>query len=83
MEDLDKVLRPKAPGARPHRRGRPRTVCDDSALARSPPKGLLGRQGTALGTSVWGIRGPREGVLLAQRGAEGSLGWGACVCAEL
>ncbi|XP_059588414.1 calmodulin-regulated spectrin-associated protein 3 isoform X3 [Alligator mississippiensis] len=42
MEDLDKVLRPKAPGARPHRRGRPRTVCDDSALARSPPKGLLG-----------------------------------------
>ncbi|XP_004865397.1 calmodulin-regulated spectrin-associated protein 3 isoform X2 [Heterocephalus glaber] len=48
MDDLDKVLRPRAPGAggpgRGGRRGpRPRSgCCDDSALARSPARGLLG-----------------------------------------
>ncbi|XP_068778928.1 calmodulin-regulated spectrin-associated protein 3 isoform X2 [Struthio camelus] len=43
MADLDKVLRQRAPSARALRRGRPRSVfCDDSALARSPAKGLLG-----------------------------------------
>ncbi|XP_006902726.1 PREDICTED: calmodulin-regulated spectrin-associated protein 3 isoform X2 [Elephantulus edwardii] len=48
MDDLDKVLRPCASGAgRPGRGGRkaprPRSgCCDDSALARSPARGLLG-----------------------------------------
>ncbi|XP_049732631.1 calmodulin-regulated spectrin-associated protein 3 isoform X4 [Elephas maximus indicus] len=48
MDDLDKVLRPWAAGAggpgRGRRRGpRPRSgCCDDSALARSPARGLLG-----------------------------------------
>ncbi|XP_028016230.1 calmodulin-regulated spectrin-associated protein 3 isoform X3 [Eptesicus fuscus] len=46
MDDLDKVLRPRASGGpgRGGRRGpRPRSgCCDDSALARSPARGLLG-----------------------------------------
>ncbi|XP_007951891.1 calmodulin-regulated spectrin-associated protein 3 [Orycteropus afer afer] len=48
MDDLDKVLRPWAAGtSRPGRGGRraprPRSgCCDDSALARSPARGLLG-----------------------------------------
>ncbi|XP_033054980.1 calmodulin-regulated spectrin-associated protein 3 isoform X5 [Trachypithecus francoisi] len=48
MDDLDKVLRPRAAGSggpgRGGRRGpRPRSgCCDDSALARSPARGLLG-----------------------------------------
>ncbi|XP_060037598.1 calmodulin-regulated spectrin-associated protein 3 isoform X2 [Erinaceus europaeus] len=48
MDDLDKVLRPRAVGtggpSRGGRRGpRPRSgCCDDSALARSPARGLLG-----------------------------------------
>ncbi|XP_006868915.1 PREDICTED: calmodulin-regulated spectrin-associated protein 3 isoform X2 [Chrysochloris asiatica] len=47
MDDLDKVLRPWAGAGRPNRGGRraprPRSgCCDDSALARSPARGLLG-----------------------------------------
>ncbi|XP_003803461.1 calmodulin-regulated spectrin-associated protein 3 isoform X2 [Otolemur garnettii] len=48
MDDLDKVLRPRAAGAGGPGRGgrrapRPRSgCCDDSALARSPARGLLG-----------------------------------------
>ncbi|XP_075392275.1 calmodulin-regulated spectrin-associated protein 3 isoform X1 [Tenrec ecaudatus] len=47
MDDLDKVLRPWAGAGRPSRGGRrgprPRSgCCDDSALARSPARGLLG-----------------------------------------
>ncbi|XP_054981015.1 calmodulin-regulated spectrin-associated protein 3 isoform X1 [Sorex araneus] len=45
MDDLDKVLRPRAAGqGRGGRRApRPRSgCCDDSALARSPARGLLG-----------------------------------------
>ncbi|XP_038234481.1 calmodulin-regulated spectrin-associated protein 3 isoform X1 [Dermochelys coriacea] len=43
MEDLDKVLRQKPTTVRALKKGRPKTVfCDDSALARSPVKGLLG-----------------------------------------
>ncbi|XP_074881375.1 calmodulin-regulated spectrin-associated protein 3 isoform X2 [Buteo buteo] len=49
MEELEKVLRPprgtprgsRGPPRGPPRGPRPR-CCDDSALARSPPKGLLG-----------------------------------------
>lgn len=44
MEDLDKVLRQKPTTVRALKKGRPKTVfCDDSALARSPVKGLLGK----------------------------------------
>lgn len=48
MDDLDKVLRPRAagsggPGRGGRRAPRPRSgCCDDSALARSPARGLLG-----------------------------------------
>lgn len=48
MDDLDKVLRPRAsgtggPGRGGRRATRPRSgCCDDSALARSPARGLLG-----------------------------------------
>uniref|UniRef100_A0A2K6B9M9 Calmodulin regulated spectrin associated protein family member 3 n=2 Tax=Macaca nemestrina TaxID=9545 RepID=A0A2K6B9M9_MACNE len=48
MDDLDKVLRPRAAGSGGPGRGgrkapRPRSgCCDDSALARSPARGLLG-----------------------------------------
>ncbi|XP_062965494.1 calmodulin-regulated spectrin-associated protein 3 isoform X2 [Cynocephalus volans] len=48
MDDLDKVLRPRAsgtggPGRGGRRAARPRSgCCDDSALARSPARGLLG-----------------------------------------
>ncbi|KAG8519259.1 Calmodulin-regulated spectrin-associated protein 3 [Galemys pyrenaicus] len=47
MDDLDKVLRPRASGSGAGRGGRraprPRSgCCDDSALARSPARGLLG-----------------------------------------
>lgn len=46
MEDLDKVLRPRGtggPGRGGRRAPRPRSgCCDDSALARSPARGLLG-----------------------------------------
>lgn len=48
MDDLEKVLRPRAVGAGGPGRGgrrapRPRSgCCDDSALARSPARGLLG-----------------------------------------
>ncbi|XP_042549632.1 calmodulin-regulated spectrin-associated protein 3 isoform X3 [Dipodomys spectabilis] len=48
MDDLDKVLRPRATGTGGQGRGgrrapRPRSgCCDDSALARSPARGLLG-----------------------------------------
>ncbi|XP_029424898.1 calmodulin-regulated spectrin-associated protein 3 isoform X3 [Nannospalax galili] len=48
MDDLDKVLRPRASGTGGPGRGgrrvtRPRSgCCDDSALARSPARGLLG-----------------------------------------
>ncbi|XP_026552025.1 calmodulin-regulated spectrin-associated protein 3 isoform X3 [Pseudonaja textilis] len=43
MDDLDKVLRQKPTTVRALKKGRPKTVfCDDSALARSPVKGLLG-----------------------------------------
>nr|KAF6479304.1 calmodulin regulated spectrin associated protein family member 3 [Molossus molossus] len=48
MDDLDKVLRPRAsgtggPGRGGRRAPRPRSGCyDDSALARSPARGLLG-----------------------------------------
>ncbi|XP_013364600.1 PREDICTED: calmodulin-regulated spectrin-associated protein 3 [Chinchilla lanigera] len=48
MDDLEKVLRPRAAGAGGPGRGgrrapRPRSgCCDDSALARSPARGLLG-----------------------------------------
>ncbi|XP_066134593.1 calmodulin-regulated spectrin-associated protein 3 isoform X9 [Saccopteryx bilineata] len=48
MDDLDKVLRPRAlgtggPGRGGRRASRPRSgCCDDSALARSPARGLLG-----------------------------------------
>lgn len=44
MEDLDKVLRQKPTTVRALKKGRPKTVfCDDSVLARSPVKGLLGK----------------------------------------
>ncbi|XP_032990733.1 calmodulin-regulated spectrin-associated protein 3 isoform X8 [Rhinolophus ferrumequinum] len=46
MDDLDKVLRPRGaggPGRGGRRAPRPRSgCCDDSALARSPARGLLG-----------------------------------------
>ncbi|XP_045403327.1 calmodulin-regulated spectrin-associated protein 3 isoform X2 [Lemur catta] len=48
MDDLDKVLRPRSagtggPGRGGRRAPRPRSgCCDDSALARSPARGLLG-----------------------------------------
>ncbi|XP_055285915.1 calmodulin-regulated spectrin-associated protein 3 isoform X1 [Moschus berezovskii] len=48
MDDLEKVLRPRAagsggPGRGGRRAPRPRSgCCDDSALARSPARGLLG-----------------------------------------
>lgn len=48
MEDLDKVLRQKPTTVRALKKGRPKTVfCDDSALARSPVKGLLGKSSAA------------------------------------
>lgn len=49
MDDLDKVLRPRAagtggPGRGGRRAPRPRSgCCDDSALARSPARSLLGK----------------------------------------
>lgn len=55
MDDLDKVLRPRAgvPGRGGRRGTRPRSgCCDDSALARSPARGLLGEM---LGWLGWGV----------------------------
>lgn len=49
MDNLDKVLRPRAagtggPGRGGRRAPRPRSgCCDDSALARSPARSLLGK----------------------------------------
>lgn len=65
MDDLDKVLRPRAtgtggPGRGGRRAPRPRSgCCDDSALARSPARGLLGEDPVGWGLSralseVWG-----------------------------
>lgn len=54
MDDLDKVLRPRAagtggPGRGGRRAPRPRSgCCDDSALARSPARGLLGKDPVGL-----------------------------------
>lgn len=61
MDDLDKVLRPRAAGAGGPGRGgrrapRPRSgCCDDSALARSPARGLLGKdRGGGVGLGAGG-----------------------------
>lgn len=59
MDDLDKVLRPRAagtggPGRGGRRAPRPRSgCCDDSALARSPARGLLGKDSVGLGRQGW------------------------------
>lgn len=58
MDDLDKVLRPRAsgtggPGRGGRRATRPRSgCCDDSALARSPARGLLGEDPERRGPMV-------------------------------
>lgn len=63
MDDLDKVLRPRAsgtggPGRGGRRATRPRSgCCDDSALARSPARGLLGEDPVGGAYPVAG-RGP-------------------------
>lgn len=58
MDDLDKVLRPRAsgtggPGRGGRRATRPRSgCCDDSALARSPARGLLGEDPVRRGPMI-------------------------------
>lgn len=63
MDDLDKVLRPRAsggPGRGGRRAPRPRSgCCDDSALARSPARGLLGEDPVGKGWIY--CRGPYVG----------------------
>lgn len=72
MDDLDKVLRPRAagtggPGRGGRRAPRPRSgCCDDSALARSPARGLLGEDPVG-----WGLPAPFQAGGAAQREAEG------------
>ncbi|KAB1259776.1 Calmodulin-regulated spectrin-associated protein 3 [Camelus dromedarius] len=71
MDDLDKVLRPRAAGSGGPGRGgrrppRPRSgCCDDSALARSPARGLLGEAPMRLGDFGWGLT--RHPPLLGSR----------------
>lgn len=67
MDDLDKVLRPRGaggPGRGGRRVPRPRSgCCDDSALARSPARGLLGEDsvGCGLPNTAWGGEGYTAG----------------------
>lgn len=81
MDDLDKVLRPRAmgsggPGRGGRRAPRPRSgCCDDSALARSTARGLLGEAPVG----VWGgrCRAHPQGRSMGSQGSRLPQGCGA------
>ena len=81
MDDLDKVLRPRAtgsggPGRGGRRAPRPRSgCCDDSALARSPARGLLGEAPVGM----WGgrCRVRPQGRSVGSQGSRLPQGFGA------
>lgn len=78
MDDLDKVLRPRAsgtggPGRGGRRATRPRSgCCDDSALARSPARGLLGEDPVRRGPVVLE---KREHLVGCSNGARFPVWW--------